>query len=338
MIRAQDNRNQMATCFYHPDKKSTFVCPDCGEDVCDTCRLEGGLQRCGNCATNGPPPDGSRVRKGGDGGNEQAGYADGGGEGGEITCTNHPFIAADMQCLNCLQAYCMTCLPDGQICADCRKNPAAFAAEQSTYVPPDYSEDLGYAYEDLGDMDFAAGYASQPAEETERRPRRAPGSGGGKKAPSGGKKGAPAAKKGLPPKKGAKGRSPVGLIAAGVGALLLVAGGAFFAMGGMDMVGGGGKPPEGFTGQAKVQITAPTSVKVSGNQVIQLKVGSADLIEKVEIHVDGKYWDKFKGPPFKSDWPTSLLKNGNHEITAIAAYKNGPTVRDKKTVFVTNKK
>ncbi|MEB3198098.1 MAG: B-box zinc finger protein [Candidatus Sericytochromatia bacterium] len=45
----------MATCFYHPEAKAKFVCPDCGQDVCDNCRIEGGLQRCGHCATHGPP-------------------------------------------------------------------------------------------------------------------------------------------------------------------------------------------------------------------------------------------------------------------------------------------
>ncbi|MEB3285125.1 MAG: B-box zinc finger protein [Candidatus Sericytochromatia bacterium] len=47
----------MANCYYHPESKAKFVCPDCGQDVCDQCRIEGGLQRCGHCATHGPPQD-----------------------------------------------------------------------------------------------------------------------------------------------------------------------------------------------------------------------------------------------------------------------------------------
>ncbi|MEB3328512.1 MAG: hypothetical protein VKQ33_04705 [Candidatus Sericytochromatia bacterium] len=52
----------MATCYYHPDTRAKFVCPDCGQDVCDACRLEGGLQRCAHCAVHGPPEGGPAPR------------------------------------------------------------------------------------------------------------------------------------------------------------------------------------------------------------------------------------------------------------------------------------
>jgi hypothetical protein len=52
----------MATCYYHPDARAKFVCPDCGQDVCDACRLEGSLQRCGHCAANGAPVGGPAPR------------------------------------------------------------------------------------------------------------------------------------------------------------------------------------------------------------------------------------------------------------------------------------
>jgi hypothetical protein len=321
----------MTTCYYHPQTKAKSICPDCGEDICDVCRLEGGLQRCGSCAQNGPPPGGPRVRE-----EEPAAVAaDPGGYGGgydagpapaahdlmamqEVMCSNHPGTTADMQCLNCLQAYCMDCLPGGTFCAACERDPEGRAAPQDDYHPTP-TVDPGY---DPG-LDFAGGYAD---EAPPPRPKRPPGA---KKPPPGGAKkgGAPAAKKG-----GAKGKKaagpPLGLIAGGVGALLLVGAGAWFMLSG---------PAESdFTGPTKVSITGPKATTVKGLQNITLQVASPEEITKVEVRVDGKYWEKFSAPPFTTEWQSSLVKNGKHTIEAVAEYKNGAKVTDKKTVTVAN--
>lgn len=370
---------RMSTCYYHPQSKAKSICPECGEDICDVCRLEGGLQRCGNCATNGPPPGGPRVREPEP---EPAGVAAeaGGGYGGdydpgaraahdmaamlEVRCANHPTTTADMQCLNCLQAYCMDCLPDGTMCAACKADPSGRAAPQEEYTPPPPSE-LGY--EDMGGMDFSGGYAataSVPANEYDQgydqgdfsqgydqgydqgygdggdfsqgynappaapKPKRPPGA----KKPAGAagaKKGAPAAKKGAKGKKASG--PPVALIAGGVGALALVGGLAWFFMGGQ-----GGETGAAM-GPAKVAITGPKSAgPLKGLQMITLQVASPDEIKTVEVRVDGKYWAKFKAAPFKTEWQSSLVKNGKHSIEAVAEYKNGTKVTDKKTVSVKN--
>jgi hypothetical protein len=91
-------------------------------------------------------------------------------------------------------------------------------------------------------------------------------------------------------------------------------------------------------GPMQVAITAPaTGRAVSGPQVIKLKVASSADIERVELTVDGKYWDKIKAPPFQSDWPTSLLANGNHTIVAKAIYKNKKSVQAKRVVRTLNR-
>jgi hypothetical protein len=91
-------------------------------------------------------------------------------------------------------------------------------------------------------------------------------------------------------------------------------------------------------GPMKVAIVAPAAGRsLSGPQVIKLKVTSPGDIEKVELTVDGKYWDKLKAPPFQSDWPTSLLPNGSHTIAAKAIYKNKKSVSDKRVVRTFNR-
>lgn len=364
----------MSTCYYHPQTKAKSICPECGEDICDVCRLEGGLQRCGNCATNGPPPGGPRVREA-----EPAAVAAevGGGYGAaelggapaahdmaamlEVMCSNHPSITADMQCLNCLQAYCMDCLPDGTMCAACKEDPSGRAAPQEEYTPPPvdvgydpgldfsggygassqvpaadfdqgygqgYDQDLAGGYEQgYGEADFSAGYGEAPAP----RPKRPPGA---RKAPAGAAKkgGAPATKKG-PAAKGKKASGPpVALIAGGVGALVLVG-----ALGWYFMGGGAGGGDATAMGPAKVSITGPKSAgPLKGLQMITLQVASPDEIQKIEVRVDGRYWAKFTKPPFKTEWQSSLVKNGKHTIEALAEYKNGTKVADKKTVAVAN--
>lgn len=357
----------MSTCYYHPQTKAKSICPECGEDICDVCRLEGGLQRCGHCATNGPPPGGPRVREPEPvavaaevgGGYDQ--YEVGAQQAAdmaamlEVMCSNHPGTTADMQCLNCLQAYCMGCLPDGTMCAACKEDPAGRAAPQDDYVPPP-AVDVGYdpgldfsgGYDDqvyaqqgydqaaggydegYGENDFAAGYGDAAPAPRPKRPA------GPKKAPAGaaaGKKGGPAGKKG-PAGKGKKAAGPpMGLILGGVGALALVG-----AAGWYFLAGPGAGAGDVAMGPTKVTITAPKGAgPFKGLQQIALQVASPDEVQKVEIRVDGKYWDKFTAPPYKTDWPSSLVKNGKHTIEAIAEYKNGTKVTDKKTVTVLNK-
>lgn len=99
------------------------------------------------------------------------------------------------------------------------------------------------------------------------------------------------------------------------------------------------KPPAPYkvTGPMKVAIVAPaTTGSLRGPQVIKLQVASPGELTHVEITVDGKYWDKIKKPPFQSDWPTSLLKNGNHTIVAKAVYKDKRAVSAKRVVRTRN--
>ena len=63
----------------------------------------------------------------------------------------------------------------------------------------------------------------------------------------------------------------------------------------------------------------------------------ANDVERVELTVDGKYWDKLKKPPFESDWPTSLLTDGNHTIVAKAVYKDKRAVSAKRVVRTRNR-
>lgn len=362
----------MSTCYYHPQTKAKSICPDCGEDICDVCRLEGGLQRCGHCATEGPPPGGPRLRDPepavAEVGAAQGSYDGGGGMPAahdmaamlEVMCSNHPGTTADMQCLNCLQAYCMSCLPDGTMCAACKQDPSGRAAPQDDYTPPpvdvgydpgldfsgsygaasqvpaaDYDEgysqdfDQGYGQQEAGygDADFAQGYSEAPPP----RPKRPPGQ--RKSAPgAAGKKGAPGAKKAPVGKAKKPSGPPVALIAGGVGALALVGAlGWFFMSGGA----GGGEPA--FSGPTKVAIATPQGAgPLKGLQVITLQIASPDEIAEVEVRVDGKYWEKFTEPPFKTEWQSSLVKNGKHTIEAVVEYKNGAKVTDKKTFTVTN--
>lgn len=159
-----------------------------------------------------------------------------------------------------------------------------------------------------------------------------------------------APKKGGPRRKGA----PTGKLAAkGTGKLKAApkkAGTPWFAVGGgltialligliVMVLLKPAKPPKPYkvTGPMKVAIVAPAAqAPLRGPQVIKLQVASPKEIERVEITVDGKYWDKLKKPPFESDWPTSLLKNGNHTIVAKAVYKDKRAVTAKRVVRTRN--
>lgn len=160
----------------------------------------------------------------------------------------------------------------------------------------------------------------------------------------GGRPGAGPAKKGTTGKLQAKGTGklkkappkkdpPWALIGGGAAGVLVVVGLAAMLMAKPKPV-----KPYVVKGPMQVAIVAPaTGRAVSGPQVIKLKVASAKDIERVELTVDGKYWDKLKAPPFESDWPTSLLANGNHTIVAKAIYKNKKSVLTKRVVRTLNR-
>jgi hypothetical protein len=76
-------------------------------------------------------------------------------------------------------------------------------------------------------------------------------------------------------------------------------------------------------GPLHVAIISPSHKdRLTGGQNIKLKVSSAPDIARVELTIDGKYWDRFKAPPFDSPWPTSLFANGHHVIVAKAIYRD----------------
>ena len=100
-------------------------------------------------------------------------------------------------------------------------------------------------------------------------------------------------------------------------------------------------PPKPFMGASGVTITSPTGGQLHGMQMVKLDVRSKEAVEKVEINIDGKYWDKWeKGrkPPYATEWPTGIFKNGSHEIVAIVYYRGGRRMAaDKKNFFVKNR-
>lgn len=83
-------------------------------------------------------------------------------------------------------------------------------------------------------------------------------------------------------------------------------------------------PPTAYNGPAQIAILAPAhNATIRGGTYITLKVQSPREVEKIEVTIDGKYWDRFKQPPFQTHWPTSLFKNGNHTIQAKVIYRGG---------------
>lgn len=109
-------------------------------------------------------------------------------------------------------------------------------------------------------------------------------------------------------------------LVAGVGAGVLVVALGFGAMTFFK------KPPapEAYQGPASVAIVAPGSGQtIRGGTFIKLKVGSPQEVDRVEVTIDGKYWERFRKPPFSTHWPTSLFKNGDHTIQAKVFYRGG---------------
>ena len=97
--------------------------------------------------------------------------------------------------------------------------------------------------------------------------------------------------------------------------------------------------PKPYAGPAKIEIVGPAGGgALSGNQVLKFKVAAQDHLERVEVTVDGKYWERLKAPPFQSDWPTQIFKNGQHTVMAKAVYKGGKKIATAQRRFKTKNK
>ena len=95
-------------------------------------------------------------------------------------------------------------------------------------------------------------------------------------------------------------------------------------------------PPPPYTGVAKVAFSQPTGARpLSGNQVIKLSVAAPQHLSYVELSVDGKHWERFTRPPFQTEWPTPIVKNGRHVLEAKAVYRGGKRVALARRVCVT---
>jgi hypothetical protein len=144
--------------------------------------------------------------------------------------------------------------------------------------------------------------------------------------------------RGTAPLQAPKQKIPPKLIGGGLAAIALV---GILGYGIANRKAGGGEDAP-FMGKSGIEIVAPAAGGlVKGAQVIKLKVTSKEAVEKVELTIDGKYWEKWsnleKGT-LQSDWPTSIFKNGSHEIVATVKYRGGRRMAaDKRKVSVRNR-
>lgn len=98
------------------------------------------------------------------------------------------------------------------------------------------------------------------------------------------------------------------------------------------------RQPPAPTGPARVSILSPASdVTLSGGQEIRIAVAPEEAVERVELSLDGKYWDRFNEPPFESHWPTSLTPNGSHVIAVKARYRDGRVATSSRRVKTWNR-
>lgn len=134
-----------------------------------------------------------------------------------------------------------------------------------------------------------------------------------------------------------KSKIPPKAWAAGGGVLLVL------LIGGALMMRGPSEADEGpFLGKSGVQIVSPSNKRtLSGNQVIKIKVASAEAVDKVEVTIDGKYWEKYKDlekATLSSDWPTGIFPNGSHDVLVKVTYRGGRRMAaDKRRFKVRNK-
>jgi len=95
-------------------------------------------------------------------------------------------------------------------------------------------------------------------------------------------------------------------------------------------------PPPPYTGPAQLAITHPAGTRaLSGNQTIRLSVSPVAHLDHVEVLVNGKRWERMSKPPFHSEWPTHLLKNGRQVVEAKAVFRGGKKVVKARKVYVT---
>lgn len=114
------------------------------------------------------------------------------------------------------------------------------------------------------------------------------------------------------------------LVLAGcLGALKVVA-----PMAGLDLPFFGKKvAARPYAGPARIEIVSPGAGKaLTGNQVLKFRLAAADQVERVEVTVDGKYWERIKAAPYESEWQTQIFRNGSHTVMAKAVYRGGKKV------------
>jgi hypothetical protein len=338
------------TCYYHPEAKAKATCAECTMAICDRCRLDGDLERCGNCASF-HNAEASEVEA-------TVPQAANNDDYTQPMCTNHSTLAADMQCLNCMRPFCLSCASTGY-CPDCApefvnregaaqrtaaaSKPSAGYEHYENEVPqasyeaeemqgyPAQNGQLGYESDANAlplDFDLAGSYLNddKPAE-ARPRPRKRPETGARKP-------GAPQAKGGKKSpgnKKGASPPRPIGMMAGAVVLVLgLVGGGYWF----MSKKGADAVP----TGPMKVAITMPKSGTIGGQQIIKVSITSPDDFDYAQIVMDGKpYGAKLKKPPLETDWPTIVYPNGKHKVQVKAYYKGGKVVTDQHEYTIQNK-
>lgn len=125
---------------------------------------------------------------------------------------------------------------------------------------------------------------------------------------------------------------------AAIGGAVVVAVGCLLVFG-----RGSAPPPEPpYMGPTGVAIVGPMAAgPLHGPQVIKLDVRAAQAMQKIEVTIDGKYWERWaagKHAPFQTDWPTGIFKNGSHEVVAVVTYRGGRRmVADKKRFVVQNR-
>lgn len=116
--------------------------------------------------------------------------------------------------------------------------------------------------------------------------------------------------------------------------LVLVLAGVWWG-GGPDFYGLNKHALPPYTGPGAVAITSPKSgTTLKGTQRIKIQVGAPQHLEKLELTVDGKYWQRFTAPPFETEWETQIFKRGTHVLVAKAYYRGGKRVVVSKPVRV----
>lgn len=108
-------------------------------------------------------------------------------------------------------------------------------------------------------------------------------------------------------------------------------------MAGLNIPGFSRKAPaKAYAGPAKIEIVSPGAGRaLSGNQLLKFKLAAADQVDRVEVTVDGKYWERVKAPPFESEWQTQIFKNGQHTVMVKAVYKGGKKIATAQRRFKT---